>query len=142
MRLKLDLGDFVDDERKLSLLCVKTGECMTVGDVIIKICQVFKVGPNEGDCSYSEVALFDDGFFIHPSQCSSVLEGGGVLKLQWLHSQEIVKKKKKKASVDDIEFIEIKRSNIKIENKTEYENVKTKKKKSRARKGIITVEGD
>merc|ERR1712179_893027 len=64
---------------------------MGVDDVITRICRVFSVGPKHGNNEgYSKVALFDDGFFIHPNQCSSVLEGGGVLKLKWLHSQEDV----------------------------------------------------
>lgn len=43
MRIKLDLSDFLEDERKFSVLKVKPKETKTVRDVISKINQLFSV---------------------------------------------------------------------------------------------------
>lgn len=43
MRIKLDLSDFLEDERKFSVLKVKPKETKTVRDVITKISQLFSV---------------------------------------------------------------------------------------------------
>lgn len=51
MRLKLDLSDFLEDERKFSVLKVKPKETKTVQDVITKISRLFSVpgGEEEGE---------------------------------------------------------------------------------------------
>jgi len=142
MRLKLDLGEFLSDERRLSLLCVQTEEYKTVDDVITRICRVFSVGPKHGNNEgYSKVALFDDGFFIHPNQCSSVLEGGGVLKLKWLHSQEDVKTKKKDR-IDDVQLVEVKRSKVKVVDSSEWGNQKGKSMRYHQENELTESKGD
>ena len=54
MRIKVDLSDFLQDERKFSVLKVKPKETKTVQDVISKISYLFNVYGKEGeDGNYS-----------------------------------------------------------------------------------------
>ena len=56
MRIKLDLSDFLEDERKFSVLKVKPKETKTVQDVINKISQLFNVYGEE--CGQGKRLLF------------------------------------------------------------------------------------
>ncbi|XP_037787746.1 uncharacterized protein LOC119583346 [Penaeus monodon] len=125
MRIKLDLSDFLEDERKLVVLSVNEEEARTVRDVLAKIIKLFKLSPwhQDADIVHSKklnLGLFEEEFFLHPDETSSVLHGIGLLKLKTLpSSQEAEGKKKKKG-----------KKKAKEEDKSVNETAKEKRKRS------------
>lgn len=125
MRIKLDLSDFLEDERKLVVLSVNEEESRTVRDVLAKIIKLFKLSPwhQDADIVHSkklDLGLFEEEFFIHPDETSSVLHGIGLLKLKTLpSSQEAEGKKKKKG-----------KKKAKEEEESVNETVKEKRKRN------------
>ncbi|KAK3860217.1 hypothetical protein Pcinc_033719 [Petrolisthes cinctipes] len=99
MRVKLDLSEFLEDERKFSVVKVKEKQAKTVRDVLIKIADLFNVdvGIQHSDdpAQKPTVGLFEDEFYIHPDQTSAVLQDTGVLKVKSLPKPGSGKKKKK-----------------------------------------------
>ncbi|XP_047483197.1 uncharacterized protein LOC125035094 isoform X2 [Penaeus chinensis] len=126
MRIKLDLSDFLEDERKLVVLSVNEEEARTVRDVLAKIIKLFKLSPwhqDDADIVHSKklnLGLFEEEFFLHPDETSSVLHGIGLLKLKTLpSSQEAEGKKKKKG-----------KKKAKEEDKSVNETAKEKRKRN------------
>ncbi|KAK8380985.1 hypothetical protein O3P69_008126 [Scylla paramamosain] len=109
MRIKLDLSDFLEDERKFSVLKVKPKETKTVRDVISKISQLFSVYGEEcgedDDQTRARLGLFDEEFYIHPDETAAVLEDSGVLKLKSLPRPGTKGKKKKKSKKEPIPVV-------------------------------------
>ncbi|MPC14179.1 hypothetical protein E2C01_006936 [Portunus trituberculatus] len=109
MRIKLDLSDFLEDERKFSVLKVKPKETKTVRDVISKISQLFSVYGEEcgqdDDQTRARLGLFDEEFYIHPDETATVLEDCGVLKLKALPKPGTKGKKKKKSKKEPISVV-------------------------------------
>ncbi|KAK4290014.1 hypothetical protein Pmani_037062 [Petrolisthes manimaculis] len=99
MRVKLDLSEFLEDERKFSVVKVKEKQAKTVRDVLIKIADLFNVdvGIQHSDdpAQKPTVGLFEDEFYIHPDQTSAVLQDTGVLRVKSLPKPGSGKKKKK-----------------------------------------------
>nr|XP_045583024.1 uncharacterized protein LOC123745958 isoform X1 [Procambarus clarkii] len=87
MRVKLDLSEFVEDERKFSVVKVNVEESLTVRDVLDKICSRFNVAlghPDGAGQNKLAVGLFEDEFYVNPDETSTVLQETGVLKLRSL----------------------------------------------------------
>lgn len=57
MRIKLDLSDFLEDERKLVVLSVNEEEARTVRDVLAKIIKLFKLSPWHQDAGEDMMLL-------------------------------------------------------------------------------------
>nr|XP_053652556.1 uncharacterized protein LOC128702355 [Cherax quadricarinatus] len=111
MRVKLDLSEFIQDEGKFSMITINVKESKTVWDVLKKICRRFDVSlePEDADGEVPKkptVGLFEDEFYIHPDETSTVLQETGVFKLRSLpkkgSSGEGKKKKGKKATHEDV----------------------------------------
>ncbi|KAK7066028.1 hypothetical protein SK128_004757 [Halocaridina rubra] len=90
MRIKVDISEFFDDEKKQAVVNVNTEETATVHDVVCKIIRMFKLSTrkssSEGTSSKENLALglFGEGFYIHPSETSTVLQDIDILKLKAL----------------------------------------------------------
>lgn len=89
MRIKVDLSEFLEDERKFAVVNVNLKESKTVRDVLSKIKKLFNVSTG-GEAAGGglekkpTLGLFEDEFYIHPDETSSVLQDTGVLKLKSL----------------------------------------------------------
>ncbi|KAK7076249.1 hypothetical protein SK128_022004 [Halocaridina rubra] len=110
MRIKVDFSEFFDDERKQAVVNVNTEETATVHDVLCKIIRMFNLSTykrsSEGTSSKEKLALglFEEGFYIHPSETSTVLQDIGILKLKALANVKEGNadgKKKKRKKLDD-----------------------------------------